>query len=371
MSKLKTTYLLNEGAESYGRRRGEKNSMLMEDQLSRISPIHIGDDAVSVLRRFQKDPRASILPVVNSRNEPQGVIREEDLKQYVYSPYGISLFKNHSHSRGLDSFIDRVPITEISSSLSSILDISALFNGEKGILVTKNGKYMGLLAPSDLLKLIYEHKLNYAREQNPLSGLPGNFSIHRKLSEIRKSGKASARVIFFDFNSFKPFNDNYGFRMGDRLIILFAEILKKSFRLNHDFIGHVGGDDFIVIQEDPHRDEECGVVRGVQSDFSSGALPYYSREDRDRGCINARNRRGRMECFPMITVAAAVLDIPRPENVEMENLNNQLFALKKRAKESKDFFARTNYRESDLAVTSSMEFSSLRKEERASSSAVV
>ena len=55
----------------------------------------------------------------------------------------------------------------------------------------------------------------------------------------------------------------------------------------------------------------------------------------------------------------------------MENLNNQLFALKKRAKESKDFFARTNYRESDLAVTSSMEFSSLRKEERASSSAVV
>ncbi|MDC7241795.1 MAG: GGDEF domain-containing protein, partial [Spirochaetales bacterium] len=288
LSRLKTSYSLD--TESYGRRRGEKSSRLIEEQLSRITPISMEDDAVSILRRFQKDTQTSIFPVVNRENEPQGVIREQDLKQYVYSPYGISLFKNHSHSRGLDSFIDRVPISEISSSISSILDISGLFNGEKGIIITENGKYRGLLAPSDLLKLIYEHKINYAREQNPLTGLPGNFSIHKKLSEISSSGRKSARVIFFDFNSFKPFNDNYGFRMGDRLIILFAEILKKSFRLNHDFIGHVGGDDFLVIQEDPQLDEECRVVKEVQSDFASGALPSYSRGARGKSCNEAKTR---------------------------------------------------------------------------------
>ncbi|MDC7236056.1 MAG: GGDEF domain-containing protein, partial [Spirochaetales bacterium] len=341
LARLRTSYSLDNGKELYGRRRGDAQSHLIEEHLTPIPAIRISEDGVATLKRFQKNPELSLLPVVNSSNEPIGVIREMDLKQYVYSPYGISLFKNHSHSRGLEPFISKIPMAEISSSLEKILDISASFGNNEGILITTNGKYLGLLDPSNLIKLIYEQKLAHAREQNPLTGLPGNFTIHSKLADVLASGnRKGCRVIFFDFNHFKPFNDTYGFRMGDRLIILFAELLKKIFSFENDFIAHVGGDDFIVIQENPDKDPHCLSVREAQQEFANGALSYYDPRHREEGCMRARNRKGRWECFKLITVSAAVLDIEHPGETSLDELNRLIFDLKKESKKKVDHFAR-------------------------------
>ena len=291
LDRLQTAYDID-AVSNYGKREGENQSDLIEERLTLITPVHLEDDGVATLKRFQRDATITLLPVVNEQNEPLGVIRENDLKQYVYSPFGISLFQNHFHSRGLESFVSRIPMAEVSTSLDRILDKTALSSRTEGILITRNGKYLGLLDPSSLLQLVYEQKLAHARDQNPLSGLPGNFTIHKKLTELLRNNEGIHRVIFFDFNFFKPFNDAYGFRMGDRLIILFSEILKKTFCLSCDFIGHVGGDDFLVIQSGIREDSECSMVREAQRAFASSALSYYSGEERLNGYMKSRNRKG-------------------------------------------------------------------------------
>jgi diguanylate cyclase (GGDEF)-like protein len=339
LSLLKTFYNLD-NSEGYGKRAGENQSQIIEERLTCIDPVYLENDGVSTLKRFQKDAAITLLPVVNEQNEPLGVIKERDLKQYVYSPYGISLFQNRFHSRGLESFLSRIPVGDVNCSLDRILDKTALSNHTEGILITRNSKYLGLLEPSSLIQLIYEQKLAHARDQNPLTGLPGNFTIHKQFSALLKEKECNRRIIFFDFNYFKPFNDAYGFRMGDRLIILFSEIIKKTFNINNDFIGHIGGDDFIVIQGTISDDEQCGLTREAQTAFASSALSYYSEDQRQCGYMKSRNRKGQWEKFPLLSVSAGVLEPgPSPE-FSLDELNKMLNTLKKKAKGSRDHFAR-------------------------------
>jgi diguanylate cyclase (GGDEF)-like protein len=350
--KLSPSYDLKNNCSSFGKRRGENQSSLIEERLTYITPVQLSDDGDTILKRFQKDHSIWLLPVVNELNAPLGVIREKDLKQYVYSPYGISLFQHHSNNQGLESLIARIPMADVNSSIEEILDITAVCNQSEGIMITHNGKYLGLLEPSNLIQLIYEQKLAYARDQNPLSGLPGNFTVHKMLAEVLENPVPQKRIIFFDFNNFKPFNDTYGFRMGDRLIILFGEILKKTYNLNKDFIGHVGGDDFLVIQSNPHEDEVYRLTKKAQADFAESALSYYVEDHRNKGCITARNRKGQFECFSLISVSAAVVEVVVPGTTTLDELNKILFDLKKQSKCRKDNFAlvELNQNISDMAA---------------------
>ena len=360
VQKLSCTYNLDHGTSSFGKRKGENQSLLIEESLTKTTAVKLHDDGVSTLKRFQKDSSIGLLPVTNEMNEPIGVICEKDLKQYVYSPFGISLFQHHSNSRGLESFVTRIPMADVNCSLEKILDISAAYKKSEGILITRNGKYLGLLDSSSLIQLIYEQKLAYARNQNPLTGLPGNFSIHKELASVLEKRNTCNRIIFFDFNNFKPFNDTYGFRMGDRLIILFTEILKKTFNRDKDFIGHVGGDDFLLIQSDPQEDTACDMTKQAQAFFTTGALAYYSEEHRLKGYLRARNRKGQWESYSLMSVSAAVLDVENPGTTTLDQLNHLLSELKKQAKSRQNHFARfeLNQRMSDLATTSSRAFNS-------------
>jgi len=372
LEKLQSSYDINTSL-NYGKREGENQTYLVEERLTLIAPVHLEDDGVSTLKRFQRDAAITLLPVVNDLNEPIGVIRENDLKQYVYSPFGISLFQNHSHSRGLETFVSRIPMAEVNTSLERILDKTAVSNRAEGILITRNGRYIGLLDPPSLLQLVYEQKLAHARDQNPLTGLPGNFTIHKELSGLLKKNEGIHKVIFFDFNYFKPFNDAYGFRMGDRLIILFSEILKKTFCLSRDFIGHIGGDDFLVIQSGAREDRDCRLIREAQQAFSSSALSYYSEEQRIQGCMKSRNRKGQWEKFPLLSVSAAVVEIGMSPLETLDDLNRILSELKKKAKGRPDNFARQQIgqRIRDLATTSSSAFSLDMNSDNSPSSALV
>lgn len=339
LNRLESRYDLDKGAKKFRKRRGDCSDDLLEARLESIIPVMPDDDGVTTLKRFQKDPNLTVLPVVNRQNEPLGVIREKDLKQYVFSPYGISLFRKRSHSHGMQPFITGIPMAEANSSLERILDTTAAFNQTDGILITREGKYLGVLEPSSLIQLIYEQKLAHARDQSPLTGLPGNYSILRRLTAILNEKKYPVRVTFFDFNHFKPFNDSYGFRMGDRLIILFAEILKKTFSLSEDFIAHIGGDDFLVIQNRPDKDRDWALVRKAQKSFAENARTYYSEEHRRKGYMEAPDRRGRRERFDLISVAAASLEIDRVGDETVDTVNRLLSGLKKESKRSEDFFA--------------------------------
>ena len=81
-------------------------------------------------------------------------------------------------------------------------------------MITRNGSYLGILEPSKLIDLINEQEVAKARDQNPLTRLPGNYAINHHLQCLLKEVGNRKTLVYFDFNNFKPFNDVYGFRMG-------------------------------------------------------------------------------------------------------------------------------------------------------------
>lgn len=98
-----------------------------------------------------------------------------------------------------------------------------------------------------------------ARDANPLTGLPGNVQIQKTIKEFLEDEKEFA-LIYADLDKFKRFNDRYGFEHGDEAILLVRDILKETaeeIQPGDYFLGHVGGDDFVVILVDENYEEYC------------------------------------------------------------------------------------------------------------------
>jgi diguanylate cyclase (GGDEF)-like protein len=342
---LRPSYPLENKHTPFGRRKGEGPSVILEGKLKKIYPITMEAESEEILKRFQRED-LRLLPVVDHLNQPIGCIQEEGLKNYVYSPYGIALFKNRTHTKGLESFVSRIPITEETKSLDSILKIAATVTGANGIVITSRGKYLGILEPAGLLDLINEQELANARDQNPLTRLPGNFKINNKLVQLLKNPNAESTVVYFDFNHFKPYNDKYGFRWGDRAIILFAEILKKELNLQEDFLGHVGGDDFLVILNGT-LEQQDGILKKVQfiqETFAASIQSCYNQEDRAKGYIRTKDRSGEYRNHPLLTVSAAVMEIRKSGRIPLEEFTQRITSLKQKAKSSPDFLAFAEYK---------------------------
>ena len=143
-------------------------------------------------------------------------------------------------------------------------------------------------------------------EANPLTRLPGNVSIQRELERRLASGEKFG-VGYVDLDRFKSFNDHYGFKRGDEVIQKTADVLletTKSLGGPGDFIGHIGGDDFIVITSADRADTLCeGIVRN----FDAMARQLYDEEDRARGYLLHMDRKGQAVKIPLLSVSIALV----------------------------------------------------------------
>jgi len=144
------------------------------------------------------------------------------------------------------------------------------------------------------------------REANPLTGLPGNRAIERETSDRINSG-AEFGFMYIDIDRFKSFNDFYGFSRGDDAISFLADILVQSSRelgSKSDFIGHVGGDDFVMITE-PHCAEQLG--REIIEKFDLGVVDLHDEEEAQKGFLQVESRSGDMRQLPLITLTVALV----------------------------------------------------------------
>ncbi len=145
-------------------------------------------------------------------------------------------------------------------------------------------------------------------EANPLSLLPGNHSIERELEKRMRSAEKFA-VLYADLNNFKALNDRYGFDRGDKVIRRVADMLTAA-RQPGDFVGHVGGDDFIIVTT-PKRSEE--MCRKIIADLSAFAPNLYDPADRRNGGIEVCDRSGRKMRFPFVGIAiGGVTNLQQP-----------------------------------------------------------
>lgn len=141
---------------------------------------------------------------------------------------------------------------------------------------------------------------------NPLTRLPGNLVLDRQIRDRLERGDRFS-VCYADLDNFKAYNDKYGFEAGDQVIVHSAQLLIGCVRElggEDDFIGHIGGDDFVVITT-PDRDEP--LCQSVIDAFDGSIHDFYDVADLERGGIEVENRSGVLDTFPVMTITLAVL----------------------------------------------------------------
>jgi PleD family two-component response regulator len=144
------------------------------------------------------------------------------------------------------------------------------------------------------------------RAVNPLSGLPGNPTITEEI-EARLARNDEFALLYVDIDRFKEFNDHYGFTRGDYVITMLSEILVQVAGGDERFVGHIGGDDFVVLS----RTEDAEVLaEAITRKFDGAIGALYDAPDRARGWIEAHDRRGRLRKFPFATVSIGIVTVP-------------------------------------------------------------
>ena len=285
-------------------------------------------EVVSYLKDHQS---VGVIPILNSFGEPLGILQEDELKHFLYSPYGISLLSNEfAEKTKLKNLIIPCGVADISSDISTIIELFSNNAESLGILITKNSKYIGFLSARAIIAMMHEQNLVFAREQNPLTKLPGNIAIERYLSKLPEE---NCLLCYFDLDNFKAYNDNYGFRNGDRVIILFADLMRQS--LSAEFLkAHIGGDDFFVAVEFKKKDEAKYIeeIQALIEKFSQDVKSFYSNEDIAQGYIVAKDREGNVKNFDFLSVSASVLVLKSKATKDWDTVNHLLSLQKKNAK---------------------------------------
>jgi GGDEF domain-containing protein len=165
---------------------------------------------------------------------------------------------------------------------------------------------------------------------NPSTALPGPNMIENEIDRLLKLGEDFA-VCYADLDDFKPYNDYYGYYSGDRMIRITARIIRDVVfdTCREGFVGHVGGDDFMFIIP---PEKVAGVCENIIKVFDT-IIPYrYAEEDRNRGNITTRNRKGEVETFPFLTISIAVLINQKGAFSHVGEMSHMLADLKKYTK---------------------------------------
>lgn len=145
------------------------------------------------------------------------------------------------------------------------------------------------------------------RTVSPLTGLPGNVQIQTELKR-RLLKKEPFRVLYFDLDNFKAYNDTYGFLKGDEIIKFTARTIIKyvhNIAKSGSFVGHIGGDDFVAIIDD--KSDYDKICQGIIAEFDSQVINYLNEEDIEKGYLEVKNRRGYIEKFPLISISIGVV----------------------------------------------------------------
>ncbi len=137
---------------------------------------------------------------------------------------------------------------------------------------------------------------------------------------------------YFDLNQFKAYNDTYGFRNGDRVIQMFSNILQQELPKEF-FSGHIGGDDFFTgIMLDRYSCEDIYMyVKKVMDRFSDEVYSMYSKSDRERGFIMAKDRKDQEQRFELLSVSAVILQLNENSKYRSADIIHQCFATQKKS----------------------------------------
>lgn len=170
-----------------------------------------------------------------------------------------------------------------------------------------------------------------ALDANPCTGLPGNNSIASAVTEALEN-KDPVSVVYVDLDFFKAFNDKYGFARGDAVIRFTAQAIKEALfdmGCTDAFVGHIGGDDYILILPSIHCQEICEeIIRR----FDDGISRFYDEKDAATRSLQSINRLGEATLYPIMSTSLAGVDLSLRDFTRYLEVNDSCAEVKKSAK---------------------------------------
>ncbi|MFS2125046.1 bifunctional diguanylate cyclase/phosphodiesterase [Pseudomonas sp. Pseusp97] len=285
---------------------------LLAEEQSDLEPLLLEQPAVrdstpigDVLEAFRAQANLNSLAVLDRDDQPVGIIHRHALSDALLKPFAPELYARKPISRLMSDDFLAVERSQSLQQVSRLLTSRARQRIEEDFIITLNGRYLGLGRVIDVLKLITEQKIRQARHANPLTLLPGNVPIQQCLARLLQQGR-EAVVCYVDIDSFKPFNDLYGYARGDEVLLCLAQCLGERVDPTRDFVGHIGGDDFMLVLGTPDWRER---LNHLLEDFQGQCRRFYSREHLDAGCFVAHNRQGRREEYPLLSLSIGVVHV--------------------------------------------------------------
>jgi diguanylate cyclase (GGDEF)-like protein len=175
------------------------------------------------------------------------------------------------------------------------------------IVVMSKNSPMGIVSFVELQDVFIRYQIDEARDANPLTGLPGNMAIQQALEEYYRIGQPIS-LIYIDLDHFKVFNDQYGFKRGDQMLLQLSQILSWAIKRKGgegDFLGHIGGDDFVIITT---PEKAVGICQLVIKSFSRLRNGCYDMKEIKQGYVDSHDRKGLKKQAPLAAVSLAIVD---------------------------------------------------------------
>ena len=264
--------------------------------------------------------------------KPVGLVMRDKLYYRLGKKFGYAVFMD----RPLQLIMDPEPMIVNYNTPISEVARQAMARKQDSvydcIIVFLEGDYYGIVSIQTLLAQVSKMQIEEAKQLNPLTNLPGNPVIKKEIRQ-RLQNKESICVLYLDLDNFKAYNDRYGYQKGDEVIKFTARTLTQALwcqGTKADFVGHIGGDDFVVITSSIAHGEE--ISQHIINSFDRGIVDYYEQKDLVNGYILTENRSGRKCMLPIIAISIALISNQNDDVNSPLQISDLAAELKKLAK---------------------------------------
>ncbi len=304
-----------------------RRQITAEKLLSYVEPAQLETSNEQIFERFSGNAALHIIPVVKN-GLPTGLINRDQFIDTFSQPRQRELTGKQicQHFIRTDPLLveKSMPVEELSSFLAE----TPTRHFADGFIITEQGRYIGVATLQDLLRELIRMQQESARYANPLSLLPGNVPVIEHIEGLLQMNTKFI-ACHCNLDHFKPFNDNFGYGKGDEMIQLVARLLGWACDHTMDFIGHIGGDDFILLMQS--RDWKSRCEQALRS-FEQAASLLFKEEHILNGEYSSEGRDGKLIFHPLTSLSIGAITVLPGQFSSHHEVSAAMNAAKKMAK---------------------------------------
>lgn len=295
--------------------------------LTYIEPVHPDVSNETLFERFTHNPALRVVPVVKG-GIPLGLINRYQFIDRYSKPFQRELLGRKPCRELVNPeplLVDKqMPIEELSHFMAE----AESRHFADGFIITEQGRYIGVASGQDLLRELTQMQLEAARYANPLTLLPGNVPINEHIERLLQASTPFT-AVYCDLDHFKPFNDIYGYRKGDEMIQLTGRLLCWACDPRLDFIGHIGGDDFIMLMQSKDWKKRC---ESALDSFAQASSLLFREEHIAAGGYHSEERNGAPAFHRLTSISMGALNVLPGQFVSHHEVSAAMSSAKKMAK---------------------------------------